>query len=80
MDSKQTKAGRPRKYPKGTTATQRVAISTAALKASGGARKTFRLSSEACQALQALVRKSSYPTTETEIIERLLMLDKSSIS
>jgi hypothetical protein len=75
MDLKQSKAGRPRKYPQGTTATQRVAISTAALKASGGARKTFRLSPEACQALQSLVKSSDSPTTETEIIERLLVLE-----
>jgi hypothetical protein len=43
---------RPRKHPIGTTASERVAISTANLKSAGGARKTFRLSPEAHHALR----------------------------
>jgi len=50
----------------------RVAASTAALKAAGGARKTFRLSPDAKNALDALVSRSPH-ATETEIIERLLL-------
>jgi len=63
---------RPQKYPEGSTASMRVAASTAALKAAGGARKTFRLSPDAKNALDALVSRSPH-ATETEIIERLLL-------
>lgn len=65
---------RPRKFPIGTTATQRVNASLAALKAAGGARKTFRLSPDANRALQLLMKATDAPATETELIERLLAL------
>ncbi|HEX5514321.1 MAG TPA: hypothetical protein VFY81_07990 [Gammaproteobacteria bacterium] len=64
--------GRPRKHPLGTTATERVNASVAALKARGGARKTWRLSPEAAQALRVLLERSG-GSTETAIIERLLL-------
>lgn len=63
---------RPRKFPVGTTATQRVNASLAALKAAGGARKTWRLSPGANQALKFLMDAPGAPTTETELIERLI--------
>jgi hypothetical protein len=65
---------RPRKHPIGTTATQRVNASLAALKAAGGARKTWRLSPEANRALQYLIEAAGTAITETEIIERLLIM------
>lgn len=68
--------GRPRIHPLGTTATQRVALSTAALKTAGGARKTFRLSAGAHEALQLLMRLPDAPRTETELIEHLLITEK----
>ncbi|MDR2209372.1 MAG: hypothetical protein LBE22_10440 [Azoarcus sp.] len=64
---------RPRIYAKGTTATQRVAASTAALVAAGGARKTFRLSPDAMAALRTLMSSPEAPDTETALIERLLL-------
>jgi hypothetical protein len=65
--------GRPRIYPEGTTASDRVAASTAALVAGGGARKTFRLSPDANRAMQILMSQSDAPATETALIERLLL-------
>ncbi len=64
---------RPRKHPEGTTATQRGQMSTAALVAAGGARKSFRLSPEAHQALKNLMARPAAPATETELIEQLLI-------
>ena len=64
---------RPRKFPDGATASDRVAASTAALVAAGGARKTFRLSPEAHAALQQLMRAKDAPSTETALVERLLL-------
>lgn len=68
--------GRPRKHPHGTTATVRVAVSTAALVDAGGARKTFRLSPEAHDVLKMLMRLAGAPTTETAVIEQLLLAEK----
>ena len=65
--------GRPRIYPEGTTVGDRVAVSTAALVAAGGARKTFRLSPEAHSAMQILMSQPDAPHTETALIERLLL-------
>jgi len=67
---------RPRIHKEGTTATQRGAASTAALIAAGGARKTFRLTPSAHEALQILMRMPNAPRTETELIERLLLAEK----
>ncbi len=67
--------GRPRIYAEGPTATQRVAASTAALVASGGARKTFRLSAPAHAALKRLLSLPDAPKTETEIVENLLLAE-----
>lgn len=67
---------RPRKHPIGTTASERVAISTANLKSAGGARKTFRLSPEAHHALQLLARQNDLYETETAVIEKLLISEK----
>lgn len=64
--------GRPRKHPQGATATDRVNASVAALKARGGARKTWRLSPEAASALRVIQERSGAPT-ETALIERLLL-------
>jgi hypothetical protein len=65
--------GRPRKFPEGATASDRVAASTAALVAAGGARKTFRLSPEAHAAMRRLMDERDAPVTETALIERLLL-------
>lgn len=67
---------RPRIHEEGTTASQRVAVSTAALVAAGGARKTFRLAKESHEALQMLMRLPDAPRTETALIERLLLAEK----
>lgn len=67
--------GRPRKHPVGATATDRVNASVAALKARGGARKTWRLSPEAARALQVVLELSRAPT-ETALIERLLLAEQ----
>lgn len=64
---------RARKYPHGTTATQRVAASTEALRQAGGARKTWRLSPAALAALTYLMTLPDAPSTETALIERLLV-------
>ena len=72
MNSTHNKGGRPRKHPEGTTAAERVAISTQALQEAGGARKTFRLSPDAMQALKAL-KKARRKATETEIVEAALI-------
>jgi hypothetical protein len=68
---------RPRIHKEGTTASQRVAVSTAALVASGGARKTFRLAKESHEALLMLMRLPNAPKTETALIEKLLLAEKS---
>ena len=68
--------GRKRIHALGTTASQRVAASTAALIAAGGARKTFRLSPNAHEAMQIIMRLPNAPRTETELIERLLLAEK----
>ena len=67
---------RPRIHKEGTTATQRVAASTAALIAAGGARKTFRLSPAANEALQMLMHLTDAPATETELMELLLLAER----
>jgi hypothetical protein len=72
MTDATNKGGRPRKHPEGTTATERVTMSLAALKEAGGARKTFRLGPAAMQALQAL-KRSRRKATETEIVEAALI-------
>lgn len=64
---------RPRIHPPGTTAGQRVAASTAALRAAGGARKTWRLGPQAHAALLQLMDAPGSPATETELIEGLLV-------
>lgn len=64
---------RPRIYKEGTTASQRVAASTAALVAAGGARKTFRLSPAAHDALKMLMRLPNAPRSEAALIELLLV-------
>ena len=72
MNSTPNKGGRPRKHPEGTTAAERVAISTQALQEAGGARKTFRLSPDAMQALKAL-KKAKRKATDTELVEAALI-------
>jgi hypothetical protein len=67
--------GRPRKYPEGTSTTERVNASVAALKRRGGARKTWRLSPQAAEALTIIMRASS-AKTETTVINRLLLDEK----
>jgi hypothetical protein len=62
---------RPRVHPEGSTASDRVAISTARLKEAGGARKTFRLSPEAHRALKYLTRRFKMES-ETAVVEKLL--------
>lgn len=64
---------RSRKYPPNTTAAQRVAISDARLTAAGGAKKAFRLSAAANAALQHLMGCPNAPSTETGLIERMLL-------
>lgn len=64
---------RPRIHPPGTTASQRVAASTAALRQAGGARKTWRLGPPAHAALQTLMAAEGAPETETVLIESLLI-------
>jgi hypothetical protein len=63
---------RRRFHPEGTTATERVAASTAALVEAGGARKTFRLSPEANAAMSFLMRRKAAPETATALIKQLL--------
>lgn len=72
MTDSPNKGGRPRKHPEGTTATERVAMSTQTLQAAGGARKTFRLGPEAMQALKAL-KRAHRKATETGIVEAALL-------
>ena len=72
MTGRTNKGGRPRKHPEGTTASDRVTMSTQALQEAGGARKTFRLSPDAMQALKAL-KKARRKATETEIVEAALI-------
>lgn len=67
---------RPRVHKEGTTAAQRVAASTAALVEAGGARKTFRLSPSANEALKLLMQLPNAPDTETALIERILLAEK----
>ncbi|HEX7233944.1 MAG TPA: hypothetical protein VF243_01635 [Nitrosospira sp.] len=66
---------RPRKYPTGTPASVRVTASVHELKRRGGARKTWRLSPEAHDALKLILRLTQ-ASTETSVIERLLMEEK----
>jgi len=65
--------GRPRIYPEGTPAVDRVAAGDAALVEAGGARKQFRLSPAANAALHFLMSLPDAPRTETGLIERLLL-------
>jgi hypothetical protein len=62
---------RPRVHPEGSTATDRVAVSTARLIEAGGARKTFRLSPEAYLAMKYLMRRLKLES-ETALVEKLL--------
>lgn len=64
--------GRPRIYPEGTTATERVAQSTRKLVRAGGCRKTFRLKAQPATAMRLLMAQAGAPKTETELIEKLL--------
>lgn len=66
---------RARKYPRGTTAAERVNASVRALKRRGGARKTWRLSPDAHRALKLIVRLTRVDT-ETAVVERLLLDEK----
>jgi hypothetical protein len=50
-----------------------VAASTENLVRAGGARKTFRLKTEAHDALRFLMARPGAPKTETELIEKLLL-------
>jgi hypothetical protein len=61
-------------YPEGSTATDRVAVSTARLKELGGARKTFRLSPETHRALKYLMRRLR-PESETALVEQLILTE-----
>jgi hypothetical protein len=72
--------GRPRKFPQEATASDRVAASTSALIAAGGVRKTFRLSPKAHAALQLLMQEKDAPSTETALIERLLLTASKSLA
>lgn len=65
--------GRPRIHPVGTTASDRVALSTADLLLAGGARKTFRFSPKANSSLKDLMALPDAPKTETALIEELLV-------
>jgi predicted nucleotidyltransferase len=67
--------GRPRIHIDGTTAAQRVAVSTAALLNAGGARKTYRLSPMANAALKNLMQLPDAEETETALIEKLLVTE-----
>lgn len=66
------KRGRPRIYPEGETATDRVNRSVQALKDSGGARRTFRLSPEANEALK-LLREKTGKTNDTAVVDDMLI-------
>lgn len=66
---------RPRIHPIGTSATTRVNASVAALKERGGARKTWRLSPDATEALR-IIQRITDAKTETAVIERLLLEEK----
>jgi hypothetical protein len=54
------------------SAVKRVAISDARLREAGGAKKAFRLSATAHEALLYLMRRPDAPSTETALVERLL--------
>lgn len=64
--------GRPRIYPETETATERVNRSVANLVARGGARRTFRLSPAANNALQML-RTEMGKSNDTAVIEQVLI-------
>jgi hypothetical protein len=64
--------GRHRKFPLGSTATDRANASLKSLIASGGARRTFRLSKEANMALKA-VAKAVGASNETSALEFALL-------
>ncbi len=59
------------KNPDAPTPTERVNRSVAALRARGGARKTWRISPEAHRALRSCQARSG--ETETALINRLLL-------
>ena len=63
---------RERIHPEGTDATYRVQESLKALVQLGGARKTFRLKSDANKALQQLVKMLD-AATETEAVESAII-------
>jgi hypothetical protein len=65
--------GRHRKFPLGATATDRANASLKALVEAGGARRTFRLSKEANNALKALAKSLNAPN-ETSALEFALLL------
>lgn len=67
---------RRRVFPLGTPVKTRVAASTAALVSAGGARKTYRLSPAAHDALKMLMQQPDAPGTQTELIEQLLLAEK----
>jgi hypothetical protein len=66
------KRGRPRIYEPGETATERVNRSLRNLVHSGGARRTFRLSPEANEALK-LLRIDTGKTNDTAVIDEMLI-------
>lgn len=70
---------RARRYPRGTTPTERVNASVRALKLRGGARKTWRLSPEAHEALK-VIQRLTHASTETAVVERLLLDEKRRLS
>jgi hypothetical protein len=62
------------------TTAQRQAASKAALVAAGGARKTFRLSSAAMDAMRFLMAAPGARKKQTALIERLLLQEKARLS
>lgn len=67
--------GRPRKHPEGTTAVERERASIAALVASGGAKRTFRLSARSVESL-AVIRSRKVDKDDTALIERLIEAER----
>lgn len=70
--------GRPRKHPTGTTDAERAQKSLEALKKRGGARKSWLLSPEAHEALQAIQKETG--ETETAIVRRLLVAERDKLT
>ena len=64
---------RPRKFSVDATVADRQAASRAALKAAGGAPKTFRLGAEAINALAAVMGVPDAPKTESQAVEQALI-------